>query len=62
MPSIPDAVAEAALAHKIPDAVVRAYNRAKFMESRRTLLDAWGRYAVGTSGDVVQLPLSLRTV
>ena len=45
MPSIPDAVAEAAVAHKIPDAVVRAYNRAKFMEPRPTLLDAWGRYA-----------------
>ena len=61
MPSIPDAVAEAALAHKIPDAVVRAYNRAKFMESRRTLLDAWGRYVAGTLGDVVQLPLGLRS-
>ncbi|WP_324260778.1 integrase arm-type DNA-binding domain-containing protein [Altererythrobacter sp. H2] len=62
MPSIPEAVAEAALAHKIPDKVVRAYNRAKFLEMRRTLLDAWGRYAAGTSGDVVQLPLSLRSL
>lgn len=61
MPSIPEAVAEAALAHKIPDKVVRAYNRAKFLEMRRTLLDAWGRYASGTSGDVVQLPLGLRS-
>lgn len=60
MPSIPEAVAEAALAHKIPDKVIRAYNRAKFLEMRRTLLDAWGRYALGTSGDVVQLPLGLR--
>lgn len=60
MPSIPEAVAEAALAHKIPDKVVRAYNRAKFIEMRRALLEAWGRYAAGTSGDVVQLPLSLR--
>ncbi len=61
MPTIPEAVAEAALAHRIPDKVVRAYNRAKFLEMRRTLLDAWGRYAAGTSGDVVQLPLSLRS-
>lgn len=61
MPSIPEAVAEAALAHKIPDKVVRAYNRAKFLEMRRTLLDAWGRYAAGTSGDVVQLPFHLRS-
>ncbi|MBY8335882.1 integrase arm-type DNA-binding domain-containing protein [Alteriqipengyuania sp. NZ-12B] len=60
MPSIPDAVAEAALAHKIPDKVVRAYQRAAFLDMRRTLLDAWGRYVSGSSGDVVQLPLKLR--
>jgi integrase len=59
MPSIGEAVAEAALAHTIPDQVIRAYQRAKFLEMRRTLLDAWGRYAAGTSGDVVQLPLRL---
>lgn len=59
MPSIPEAVAEAALSHVIPDKVVRAYNRAKFLEMRRALLDAWGRYAAGTSGEVVQLPLRL---
>ena len=40
MPSVPEAVAEAALAHRIPDAVVRSYNRAKFLDMRRTLLDA----------------------
>lgn len=57
MPSVPEAVAETALAHTIPDAVVRAYNRARFMEARRALLDAWGRYVTGVSGDVVQLPL-----
>nr|WP_237438345.1 site-specific integrase [Alteraurantiacibacter buctensis] len=56
MPNIPDAVAEAALAHKIPDKVVRAYNRAKFMELRRTLLDGWGAYVRGGSGKVVQFP------
>lgn len=59
MPSIPEAVAEAALSHLIPDKVVRAYQRAKFLEMRRTLLDAWGRYAAGSSGKVVQLPLRL---
>lgn len=59
MSSIPEAVAEAALSHIIPDAVVRAYNRAKFLDDRRILLDAWGRYAAGTSGTVVQLPLRL---
>ena len=60
MPSIPEPVSEAALSHVVPDKVERAYNRAKFLELRRTLLDAWGRYASGTSGDVVQLPLRLQ--
>lgn len=59
MPSIPEAVAEAALAHLIPDKVERAYNKANFVAMRRTLLDAWGRYANGRGADVVQLPLRL---
>lgn len=44
MPTMPEAVAEAALAHVVPDAVVRAYQRAKFMDMRRKLLDAWSDY------------------
>ncbi|WP_232493795.1 tyrosine-type recombinase/integrase [Novosphingobium kaempferiae] len=44
MPDVPDAVAEAALAHTVPDKVVRAYKRTKFMEMRRTLMDAWGEF------------------
>lgn len=47
MPTLPEAVAEAALAHTVPDAVVRAYQRAKFMDLRRHLLDAWGRFLTG---------------
>lgn len=54
MPTIPDAVAEAALAHAVPDATIAAYKRAKFMEMRRTLLDRWGEYLVGQS-NVVKL-------
>lgn len=60
MTSIPEAVAESALAHKVPDKVVRSYNRAKFLDLRRTLLDAWGRYVGGSSAKVVQLPLRLQ--
>jgi integrase len=52
MPTIPEAVAEAALAHSVPDAVVRAYQRAKFMDLRRRLLDAWGDYLDGRSSVV----------
>jgi integrase len=44
MPDVPDAVAEAALAHVVPDKVVRAYKRTAFLEMRRQLLDAWGEY------------------
>jgi integrase len=47
MPTSPEAVAEAALAHTVPDAVVRAYQRAKFMDLRRKLLDAWGDFISG---------------
>jgi integrase len=52
MPTIPEAVAEAALAHRVPDAVVRAYQRATFLDMRRKLLDAWGGFVVGESNIV----------
>jgi integrase len=55
MPTIPEAVAEAALAHSVPGAVVRAYQRAKFMDLRRKLLDAWAAYCSNESGNVVRL-------
>jgi integrase len=54
MPTIPEAVAEAALAHSVPDAVVRAYQRAKFMDLRRKLLAAWGDY-IDSRSRVVRL-------
>jgi integrase len=54
MPHIPDPVAEAALAHTVSDAVVRAYKRTKFLEMRRQLLDAWSRFIASNGGVVVQ--------
>lgn len=54
MPTIPDPVAEAALAHAVPDAVVAAYKRTSFLEMRRKLLDAWGDY-VGGKSNVLRL-------
>lgn len=44
MPSVPDVVAEAALAHVIPDKVQRAYRRTQFLDMRRRLLQSWGRF------------------
>lgn len=57
MPQIPDPVAEAALAHTVPDAVVRAYKRTDFLKMRRQLLDAWGRFLASKGGIVVQLDM-----
>ncbi|MDE0878312.1 MAG: integrase arm-type DNA-binding domain-containing protein [Sphingomonas bacterium] len=47
MPEIPDPVAEAAIAHVVPDKVVRAYKRTVFLEMRRKLLEAWGKFVMG---------------
>ena len=44
VPEIPDPVAEAAIAHQVPDEVVRAYKRTTFIEMRRTLLQKWSDY------------------
>lgn len=44
MPEIPDPVAEAALAHAVPDKVERAYKRTNLIVMRRKLLDAWGEF------------------
>lgn len=57
MPQIPDPVAEAALAHAVPDAVVAAYKRTNFVELRRRLLDAWGAFVTSKGGVVVQLDM-----
>ncbi len=47
-------LAEAALAHRV-GGVEGAYFRSDLFERRRALMDAWGRFAVGQSGDVVEL-------
>jgi integrase len=48
----PDAVAEAALAHKVSDGVIAAYKRTTFTELRKKMLDDWAAYAM--SGDPTQ--------
>ncbi len=47
-------LAEAALAHQV-GGVEGAYFRSDLFERRRTLMNAWSRYATGQSGDVVEL-------
>ena len=41
MPHIPDPVAEVALAHSVPEKVVAAYKRTKFIAMRESLLEGW---------------------
>jgi integrase len=55
MPEIPDPVAEAALAHVVPDKVIRAYKRTQFVEMRRKLLEAWGGFIVCPSAQCAQV-------
>lgn len=61
----PDAVVEAALAHKTPDAVQAAYRRTTYLGTsgqpgaRVKLMEAWGRYCVSGpvgNGNVVPMP------
>jgi integrase len=41
----PDAVAEAALAHTVSDAVIAAYKRTTFFELRKKMLEDWAAFA-----------------
>jgi len=40
----PPEVIEHQLAHKVPDALGTAYNRTKFLDDRRKMMQAWGDY------------------
>jgi integrase len=45
----PGEVAEAALAHAIPNKVEAAYRRTDFLEKRRALMEEWGRFCMTRS-------------
>jgi integrase len=55
--NFPREIAEQALAHAIPNATEAAYRRGDFLQKRRRLMDAWGRYCatVAPAGEVVSL-------
>ena len=40
----PAEVIEHQLAHKVPDALGKAYNRTKFIDERRLMMQAWADY------------------
>lgn len=54
--SFPGEWAEAALAHTLPNKVEAAYRRTKFVEQRRTLMEAWGDFLRGASNVVQPAP------
>jgi integrase len=55
--SSPGEIAEAALAHAVPNAVEAAYRRTTFFDKRRELMDTWGRFAAGDGGaEIIALP------
>ena len=41
---VAEPVIEAQLAHAVPDALGRAYNRTEFAEQRRQMMQAWADY------------------
>lgn len=45
--AFPGEIAEAALAHAIPNRIEAAYRRTDFLEKRRKLMAAWGSYCTG---------------
>ncbi len=56
---VPDAIAEACLAHKVSDAVVAAYRRTTFDERRKRVMQQWSDYVsaapIKADGTVVSL-------
>lgn len=53
--SIAGEVAEAALAHAIPNKVEAAYKRTDFLEKRRNLMNAWGAFCTGGRSNVLSI-------
>jgi integrase len=54
---VAEPVIEAQLAHAVPDALGRAYNRTEFLEQRRTMMQTWADYLdkLRKGGEVVPL-------
>ncbi|MFT3804950.1 MAG: integrase arm-type DNA-binding domain-containing protein [Burkholderiaceae bacterium] len=54
-------VIEAQLAHAVPDALGRAYNRTQFLEQRRKMMAAWADYLDGLRDGAQVLPINTGT-
>jgi integrase len=53
----PAEVIEQQLAHAVPDTLGRAYNRTRFLDQRREMMQAWADYLdrLKTGAEVVQI-------
>jgi len=58
--SYPGEVAEAALAHKIPNEVERAYKRTTFFDKRRELMNAWASFCDGPATGEKVVPIKAK--
>ena len=54
--SVPHAVCEMALAHRVGSDVERSYARSDLFEKRRGLMDQWAAYVTGGGAQVLRLP------
>ena len=54
--SLPGEIAEAALAHAVPNAVEAAYRRTTFFDKRREMMDAWSEF-IGGEGEAKVVPI-----
>ena len=54
--SVPHAVCEMALAHRVGSDVERSYARSDLFEKRRGLMDQWAAYVTGGGARVLRLP------
>lgn len=53
-------VIEHQLAHRVPDALGAAYNRTRFLDQRRTMMQTWASYLdkLRDGADIIPLPMS----
>jgi integrase len=56
-----DPVAEAALAHVVPDAVIAAYKRTTFFEMRKKMMDDWATFATSDPAKTADV-ISIRNI
>lgn len=52
----PPDVIEHQLAHRVPDSLGTAYNRTKFLEQRKLMMQAWADYLEGLRTDSNLIP------